>query len=100
MVERIELLTSRHEQAPLVDYDWEGWGSDAPLPFILPGKASAVIVLKPKEVLPKDARIRVWYGSGKSSGCLDPHLAMGTLAEKTVLPPESLALRRPPKDTT
>lgn len=68
MVERIELLTSRHEQAPLVDHDWEGWGSEAPLPFVLPGKASAVLVLKPKEVLPKDARIRVWSAMGNPPG--------------------------------
>jgi hypothetical protein len=96
MVERVELVTVDHEAAPLVDYEWEGWNPSEPVPFVLPGKASAILVLSLKKALAKDVRVRIRYGDGGSSGCLDLQTVPGTLKEKTTLPPDSLAIKKPP----
>ena len=95
-VEDVDLVTSYHDDAPLVDYEWEGWTVDAPVPFVLPGKTSAILILGTKQKLAADVRVRILYGSNKSSGCINLRSVSGRLAENTVLPPGSLALRNPP----
>jgi hypothetical protein len=95
-VEDVDLVTSYHDDAPLVDYEWEGWTVDAPVPFVLPGKTSAILILGTKQKLAADVRVRILYGSNESSGCINLRSVSGSLAENTVLPPGSLALRNPP----
>lgn len=95
MVERVQIRNDH--DGPLVPFSWDDdWQADPPVPFILPGKASAILVLRTVTKLRSQSRLEVVYGDASSSGCLRFAEVGGQLAERTVLPPGSLGLRRPP----
>jgi hypothetical protein len=97
MVERIELVSSAHERKPLTKYHWtEPWEAYPPVPFVLPGKASAILVLHTDRAIAADVRTRIMYGNGRLSKCMGFRGVKGKFREATTLPPESLALRAPP----
>jgi hypothetical protein len=74
MVERVELVTD-DDDAPLVDYGWDGWDGCDPVPFILPGKASAILLLALNRPAEAELRMIVSYGNG--TGFRTDHLAAG-----------------------
>ncbi len=98
MVDRVDIIN--HHNDPLMDLDWgDDWRAHPPVPFILPGKASAILVLKTATDVREKSRLEVVYGDGSSSGCLKLVKSDGTLAEQTILPSGGLGIRRPPPDT-
>lgn len=98
MVDRVEIINDH--DGPLMDLDWgDDWRAHPPVPFILPGKASAILVLKTATEVRKQSRLVVVYGDGTSSSCLELVESDGNLAEQTILPSGGLGIRHPPPET-
>ena len=95
-IERIQLLDGRHHRVAVA---WKSPWSDTnpPLPFLLPGKASAILVLQQPKMLGDDVKVKIIYGDRKDRGCTDIHRARGVLLEYTALPPGSLGITTPDK---
>jgi hypothetical protein len=98
MVDRVDIINDH--DGPLMDIDWgDDWRAHPPVPFILPGKASAILVLKTATDVRTQSRLEVVYGDASSSGCLELVETDGSLAEQTILPSGGLGIRRPPLET-
>jgi hypothetical protein len=74
LVQEVDLLEPGHPRDALRLYFWEIDGKkddrQRPVPFALPGQASAQLVLLPENANLDGIRIRVDYGNGKDSGCV------------------------------
>lgn len=91
LVQEVNLLPPNHPRGRVRYYTWEVDGSPAPgqrlAPFVLPGRASAQLVLRPEEDTPFDGiRVRVDYGHGRDSGCIGIQPVRGHLSGTTHIP--------------
>ncbi|WP_371480694.1 hypothetical protein [Kitasatospora sp. NBC_00315] len=92
MVERIVMTDPDHDVIDAtICVGWEE-APQQPLPFILPGKSSAVIVLKPSESpqFVGNRRALVIYGNGKKKCLPMKKVELSLSAEKTTIPPGAL----------
>jgi hypothetical protein len=84
LVQDVNLFPPDHPRKPAEFYWWEVDGNENHelrlVPFVLPGRASAQLVLipRPDSLAPPDSpfnfdgiRVRVDYGDGRDSGCID-----------------------------
>ena len=90
-VDQVRLLPQDHERTGKAErYDWELAGAasaDHPLPFALPGGASAQLFLLPSTTAhPRSLRVRVGYGTGTDSGCRPITGVATRLSGSTVIP--------------
>ena len=90
----VNLLPPGHPREPVVEYLWEIDGKQDErilVPFTLPGRASAQLVLVPLRDL-TGARVRVEYGHGRDSGCVRIRPVDWYLYGTTTLPGRSSTL--------
>lgn len=76
LVQDVNLLPPDHSKQSAEFYWWEVDGNENHelrlVPFVLPGRASAQLVLIPRSNINFDGiRVRVDYGDGRDSGCID-----------------------------
>jgi hypothetical protein len=94
IVSDVNLLPSAHPQQPVKFYNWEiggeKGGAQRLTPFTLPGRATAQLVLLPKPDMSfAGIRVRVDYGDGSDSGCLEIEQVDGHLYGTTYIPDQS-----------
>jgi hypothetical protein len=95
MVHDVSVVPTGHTMKIRVSY--ENWASRPPFPFVLPGRGTAVVVLDLEEPYRKQYRVLITDARGKT--CVKPRLTDMVLpGDQTALPPDSLAIRRPPPD--
>lgn len=96
VIQDVNLMPPDHPRKSVIPYWWE---IDNQLdtgrrlvPFLLPGRASAQLVLRPgKDTNFDGIRIRVDYGDGKDSGCIDIRPTKGRFYGTTYIPKNSSA---------
>jgi hypothetical protein len=94
VVADVNLFPPDHPRQPLKFYYWEVKGqkdeNQRLTPFTLPGRATAQLVLLPKPEMSFDGvRVRVDYGDGSDSGCLEIESVRGHLYGTTYIPDQS-----------
>jgi hypothetical protein len=94
LVSAVNLLPPDHPRQSLKFYNWEIDGkkheTQRPIPFMLPGRATAQLVLIPRSDMSFDGiRVRVDYGDGSDSGCLEIIPIRGHLYGTTYIPDKS-----------
>ena len=87
----VNLFPPNHPKQPAELYWWEVNEKEDRkqrlVPFVLPGRASAQLVLIPRSGIKFDGiRVRVDYGDGKDSGCLNITPTAGHLYGTTYIP--------------
>jgi hypothetical protein len=90
LITDVNLMPAAHLDGGDIEfYQWEFDGKPStqrPVPFTLPGNASAQLFLIPgHDVKNADLRVRVDYGSGKDSGCQPITAVEGRLFGSTVI---------------
>jgi hypothetical protein len=90
LVQDVNLLVPGHPRAGSVrSYVWEVADQTVDqrlVPFVLPGQASARLVLRPKNTDLTGIRVRVDYGNGKDSGCIKIMETSGHIYGSTYIP--------------
>jgi hypothetical protein len=94
VVSAVNLLPPDHPRQALKFYYWEINGKkdekQRPIPFTLPGRETAQLVLLPRPDMSFDGiRVRVDYGDGSDSGCLEIEAVRGHLYGTTYIPDKS-----------
>jgi hypothetical protein len=99
MVEDLWCVDFEHSPIPGQKMEWIGWSERPPVPFILPGRAAAVLVICFADALPANAGIQVQFGDGRArcGGLTEVPMAFSS---RTAIPPDSLAVIEPPGRTT
>lgn len=94
LISDVNLLPPDHPRQSVKFYQWEIDGKKDETrrltPFTLPGRATAQLVLRPKpDMAFEGIRVRVDYGDGSDSGCIEIKPVPGYIYGTTAIPDRS-----------
>ncbi len=95
-IEGVQLLPGGHDAstaALLVDWEFAGSKAEGAVftPFILPGLSTTQLVMLPIDTVAPSVRLRVTYGNGRRSPCVELTKVDGVVLGSTTIPGASPA---------